>query len=150
MSMPFSEVKPLESGGAAFSSVTGGAEDSAILKRDQFLAAIDADLRSTVKVLLVDPQRGGRGLRMWLEAIITQDQVIPSQFPRSLVQVYLDDSEAVPLHDCAECGVAIPVHPHWKGMEGEQPQSYFPTCPCCGGVTGLYASWSVCREVSSE
>ena len=110
--------------------------------RDQFLSAVDPRQRPTVAGLLRQPHRGGVGLRMWLRTLVTQGRAVPESLPLDLVQVYLDDPEAVPLHDCAECGLAIPVHPGWRGYEGEPERVYFPACPCCGGPTGLHAYWS--------
>lgn len=110
--------------------------------RDRFLAAMDLGQRLAVEGLLRQPRCGGLGLRLWLRILVTQGRPLPPALPVELVQVYLDDSEAVPLHDCANCGIAIPVRPGWQGYEGEPQRVYFPTCPSCGGRTGLYAYWS--------
>lgn len=110
--------------------------------RDQFLAAIDPRQSAAVAELLRQPRRGGLGLRMWLRDLVTQGRPIPATLPARLIQVYLDDAEAVPLHDCADCGLAVPVHPGCHGYEEEPERVYFAACPCCGGATGLYAYWS--------
>ena len=114
--------------------------------RDRFLAAVDPRQRPAVAALLRHPNRGGGGLRMWLRALMAQGRPVPMSFPPNLVQVYLDDPEAVPLHDCARCGLAVPVCAGWDGYEGEPARVYFPTCPCCDGPTGLYAYWSHAAE----
>src|SRR3954469_12034308 len=103
--------------------------------RDSFLSAVDARQRPVVARLLRQPHCGGLGLRMWLRNLVTQDRPLPESLPVELIQVYLDDPEAVPLHDCAWCGLAIPVHPGWRGYEGEPERAFFPTCPCCSGPT---------------
>jgi hypothetical protein len=110
--------------------------------RDRFLAAVDPKQRATVAGLLRQRHRGGLGLRMWLRTLVTQDRPLPESLPTELVQVYLDDPEAVPLYDCASCGLAVPVLPGWRGYEGEPERVYFLECPCCGGSTGLHAYWS--------
>src|SRR4051812_4803509 len=98
--------------------------------RDGFLSAMDPRQRPVVAALLRQPHCGGLGLRMWLRALVTQGRPLPESLPVELVQVYLDDPEAVPLHDCARCGLGMPVHPGWRGYEGEPAQVYFPACPC--------------------
>jgi hypothetical protein len=110
--------------------------------RDRFLDAVEMRQRPQVASMLRLPQHGGRGLRAWLGSIAAQRSCMPDSIPEQLVQVYLEDSEAIPLHDCASCGVAIPVRPAWDGYEEEPDQVYFSRCPCCGGPTGLYAYWS--------
>ena len=110
--------------------------------KESFLEAVAAKQRSKVAALLREPGGRGRGLRTWLRALAAQEQAPPERLPVELVQVYLDDEEALPLHDCAGCGVAIPVRPDWQRFEGEPQHTYFPDCPCCGERTGLYAAWS--------
>jgi hypothetical protein len=52
----------------------------------------------------------------------------------------MEDSEAMPQHDCADCGLAIPVRPARPAdFVGEVERIYFPTCPNCGGRSGWYA-----------
>jgi hypothetical protein len=110
--------------------------------RERFLAAIASGQRQLVEALLSQPRAGGRGLRMWLRNIAAQESPLPKSLPPALVQVYLSDPEAIPSHDCAECGVAIPIRPSCLNYEDEPAEVYFPSCPCCGGPTGLYASWA--------
>lgn len=114
--------------------------------RDRFLAAVTLRQRPAVADLLRHPHHGGLGLRMWLRALATQGRTLPPSLPPELVQVYLDDPEAVPLHDCACCGLPVPVRPGWGSYEGEPARVYFPNCPACGGPTGLYAYWSYTTE----
>ncbi len=110
--------------------------------REQFLAAVDRRQRSAVAALLRRPWHGGVGLRMWLRDLAAQGRPVPPTLPPDLIKVYLDDPEAVPLYDCADCGLAVPVHPAWDGYEGEPERVYFRACPCCGGRTGRFAYWS--------
>ena len=110
--------------------------------RNGFLRSLFPSQRRQVSELLRDGDVRGRGLRTWLRLIAAQGGDLQSQYPEELVQVYLDDDEAMPLHDCAGCGVAIPVRPAWQGAEGGLQEIYFPKCPCCGARTGLYAAWS--------
>jgi hypothetical protein len=54
--------------------------------------------------------------------------------PAEVRRVFLDDAEAVPSHDCAECGVFLPVRPGQQG--GPEPVIYYTACPLCGGRVG--------------
>jgi hypothetical protein len=109
--------------------------------RERFLAAVPAELRPAVAALLADPRRGGRGLRAWLNAVGVGAAVLPPSVPAALVAVYLADPEAMPLHDCGFCGLAVPVRPdEFDDLEfGE---------PACGGATGQYAHLR--REMSAR
>jgi hypothetical protein len=107
---------------------------------DQFLAAVDIRQRPVVAALLRQPYCGGQGLRLWLQALRAGTAVLPESIPPELIQVYVNDPEAVPLHDCARCGLAIPVRPdRQRGEDSPAEQVYFATCPHCGGRTGRYA-----------
>jgi hypothetical protein len=109
----------------------------------RFLTAVDGGQRATVAALLRQPRWGGRGLRAWLRLVADQGQPLPAVLPTQLVEVYLQDTEAEPLHDCARCGLAVPVRPGWRRAPDGVPEAvYFPACPCCGGPTGPYAYWS--------
>ena len=107
--------------------------------RERFLAAVDPRQRPVVEAVLSQPFYGGAGLRAWLAALANRGGVLPPSLPQELVVVYLEDSEALPLHDCADCGLAIPVRPGRSSFVGEVERVYFRTCPCCGGRTGWYA-----------
>jgi hypothetical protein len=109
----------------------------------RFLAAVVPHQRCAVEALVRDRHNGGRGLRNWLRSLVAQGRRLPERLPAELIDVYLADPDALPLHDCAECGLAIPVHAGTRDSEDAEPEfSYFPTCPCCGGITGWCAYWS--------
>jgi hypothetical protein len=75
--------------------------------------------------------------------VADQGRPLPSTLPPQLVAVYLADTEALPLHDCGRCGLAVPVRPGWHaGHEAPPEHDYFPACPSCGGPTGPYAYWA--------
>ncbi len=110
---------------------------------DQLLAAVSCGQRPQVHTLLTDRRCGGRGLRALLALIENEDRQLPDALPQALVEVYLNDDEAEPLHDCEECGLPIPVHASRRcGHEATVERVYFPACPHCGGRTGQYAYWS--------
>lgn len=107
------------------------------------LAAVDERLRERVEAVLANPRRGGRGLRAWVAALAADPRPLPDAIPASLVEVYLTDAEAMPLHDCGDCGLAVPVRPHWRaGHEAPPEHVYFAACPHCGGRTGRHAFWA--------
>ncbi|QEG27865.1 hypothetical protein GobsT_26290 [Gemmata obscuriglobus] len=108
-----------------------------------FLAAVPAAQRGRVRVLLTDPHCGGRGLRALLARLDTDRRPLPDALPTELVEVYLRDDEAEPLHDCERCGLPVPVRAGRRcGHEASVDREYFPTCPRCGGRTGRHAFWS--------
>ena len=87
--------------------------------------------------------RGGRGLRSWLALLEIDGRPLPASLPGELVDVYLLDDDAEPLHDCERCGVPVPVRAgRHCGHEAAVERAYFPACPCCGGRTGRHAYWS--------
>jgi len=109
----------------------------------RFIAAVPTGLRSDVWTLLTNPQRGGRGLRAWLSLLEADHPPLPCELPQELVEVYLRDHEAEPLHDCEDCGLPVPVRCGRRlGREPVAEREYFPACPSCGGRTGRYAFWS--------
>jgi hypothetical protein len=117
--------------------------------RERFLAAVDPGQREAVARRLRQRLLGGAGLRAWLRALVWTDAPPPARLPPALIDVYLRDPLALPLHDCAECGTAVPVRPGRRGdAEAEPERVYFPACPCCGGKTGLYAYWSGKRRAA--
>jgi hypothetical protein len=104
---------------------------------NRFLRAISPQQRAMVAELLHSVHNGGSGLRDWVSAIAWRGAVLPMQVPEELIAVYLSDSEAVPLHDCEKCGLAMPVRPsRLYGLEGEPERVYFSACPACGSRTG--------------
>ena len=109
----------------------------------QFIGAVPESLRGGVERSLRNLHKGGSGLRAWVSAIAWRGGRIPATIPSELIQVYLNDPEAIPLHDCEKCGVAIPVRPdRLNGSEAEPEQVYFHDCPVCGGRTGWYMYFS--------
>jgi hypothetical protein len=109
---------------------------------DRLLAAIPVALRPTARTLLADPRLGGRGLRAWLGLLAVGHGPLPAALPAELVEVYLRDAEAEPLHDCEACGLPVPVRAAWRaGHEPAADRVYFPACPQCGGRTGPHAYW---------
>jgi len=110
---------------------------------ERLLAAVPARQRALVRTLLTNPRYGGRGLRAWLGLMAADDRPLPAALPQELVEVYLRDAEAEPLHDCEACGLAVPVRAGWRsGHEPSCDRVYFPACPHCGGRTGPHAFWS--------
>jgi hypothetical protein len=109
----------------------------------RFLTAVPNRLRLDVWSLMTSPRRGGRGLRAWLALLEVDHPPLPGELPQELVEVYLRDQEAEPLHDCEECGLPVPVRCGRRiGREPVAEQEYFPSCPSCGGRTGRHAFWS--------
>lgn len=109
----------------------------------QFIGLVDKELRDDVQRALVNMHQNGEGLRCWINDIAYRERVLPTLIPREVLQVYLSDPEALPLHDCADCGLSVPVRPNrLYGSEADPEQEYFPICPACGGQTGLYCYWS--------
>ena len=107
------------------------------------MAAVPATHRKRAQAILLSPRLGGRGLRAWTVLLDADDRPLPGDLPEELVEVYLDDSEAEPLHDCERCGLTVPVRAHRRcGHEATVEHVYFPECPHCGGRTGRHAYWS--------
>ncbi len=70
-----------------------------------------------------------------------------------LRRIYAEDPEAEPLHDCADCGLSIPLRPgrNAHGPNGpvaviRRPYRYFDSCPACGGDVGYEAHYRAQRE----
>ncbi len=107
--------------------------------RRMFLGAIAPSQRAKVEESLAAGRYTGVGLHAWLDSIISEETYLPSEIPPSLVQAYFDYPEALPLHNCENCGLHIPIVPSpLYGFEGETDHVLFPTCPSCGGRTGWY------------
>jgi hypothetical protein len=116
----------------------------------RLLAAVEPDQRCQVERLCTSLHNGGGGLREWISAIARGATVLPDSIPPELIRVYVCDPEAVPLHDCEECGLAVPVRPNrLHGLEASPEQVYFPKCPKCGARTGQYYYWSRQAETNS-
>jgi hypothetical protein len=54
--------------------------------------------------------------------------------PAEVLQVFLDDPEAVPSHDCIACGVFLPVTPGALAIASAVVR--YAACPLCGGRVG--------------
>lgn len=105
----------------------------------RLLEAVDPAQRPAVQEHLHGLHTTSPGLRNWVMALCWRGAVLPGHVPPELIDVYLTDAEAVPLHDCEDCGLAVPVRPsRVAGMEEEPELVYFPFCPLCGGRTGWY------------
>ena len=110
---------------------------------DRLLAAVPVAHRKRAAAVLKSPCLGGRGLRAWVVLLDADDRPLPGGLPEELVEVYFDDSEAEPLHDCERCGLTVPVRAARRcGHEATVERVYFPACPHCGGRTGRHAYWS--------
>ncbi len=108
-----------------------------------FLSLVPADLRDEIQRTVSFIHGNGEGLRHWINDIAYRGGVLPPSIPREMLLVYLVDQDALPLHDCADCGLSVPVRPNrLYGSEGDPEEVYFPVCPACGGRTGLYCYWS--------
>ncbi|HEY7313299.1 MAG TPA: hypothetical protein VH643_28375 [Gemmataceae bacterium] len=80
------------------------------------------------------------GLIRWASKTIDGDEApLPEALPAALAKTYLDDPEALPCHECGECGLIVPT-------DRQRRVEYFPTCPVCGGRTGLLAWFHAIHE----
>lgn len=110
---------------------------------DRFLEAVEPQQRERVSIALDDPHGGGWGLRLWVSAIVWGSAMMPTKIPAAVIDVYLVDTDVIPLHDCCRCGLAVPVRPNkMHGAAGEPEKIYFPLCPACNSPTG----WYLCRS----
>jgi hypothetical protein len=110
---------------------------------ERLLSAVPPARRPLARRLLSDPRCGGHGLRAWVSQLDALALSLPATLPSELVEVYLADDDAEPLHDCEGCGLAVPVRVARRcGHEAAVEREYFPVCPCCGGKTGRFAYWS--------
>jgi hypothetical protein len=116
----------------------------------RLLAAVDESRRSAAAEMLRSLHRGATGLRDWVMAIAWRGAVLPDALPGELVDVYLFDSEAAPLHECEDCGVAIPVKKCRVGGYDEPERRFFTRCPICGGRTGWYLRHARLAETGEE
>jgi hypothetical protein len=82
---------------------------------------------------------GGRLVRRCLDAMTSSHrdrppyEQIPDEvafaMPPEVAEVYMANPDALPLHDCEDCGYKL-------------PHGYFESCPLCGGRIGWYGYWS--------
>jgi hypothetical protein len=109
----------------------------------RFLNAVSVNQRAAVAQSLRQPNNGGSGLREWVSAIAYRGATIPDAIPETVIDIYLNDPEAVPLYDCESCGLATPVRPsRLYGLDGDPEEVYFRNCPACGARTGLFLHFS--------
>ena len=69
----------------------------------------------------------------------------PLELPASVASVYLQNPDARPEHECADCGYDLPFE--WAHPRAEPPRAakvYFESCPVCGGKVGLHAFY--CKQ----
>jgi len=110
---------------------------------DRFLSTVPMRIRGDVERLLLNPCEGGRGLRQWLALLEIEPRPLPRQLPVDLLEVYLNDDDAEPWHDCESCGFVVPVRVSRRvGHEPSVERVYYRECPNCGGRTGRFAFWS--------
>ena len=67
----------------------------------------------------------------------------PLELPGAVASIYLEDSDARPEHDCADCGYDVPItyaRPFVRPPRSETV--YFECCPLCGGKVGSQAFYS--------
>jgi hypothetical protein len=104
-----------------------------------FLAAVLPEQRLAVEARLREFPARGHGLLAWVTNV-AQGERLPERIPPAVIDVYLGDEEALPLHDCEDCGLMVPLRPGqtW-GTAATPPQVYFEACPACGGRIGWYA-----------
>jgi hypothetical protein len=91
----------------------------------------------------------GRLLRQCLDAISRlkyrrwpYKEIAPAAvlaMPLEVAQVYLEH-DALPLHDCEDCGFRVPITP--GGYKGRPAQIHFRSCPLCGGKVGWNAYYN--------
>jgi hypothetical protein len=110
---------------------------------EQLIAALPRERRGAAEQALQNTRGSGAGLREWVSAIAWRGALCPEVVCVELIDVYLKDPEALPLHDCEDCGLPIPIRPNRQhGFEAEPEQVYFEHCPACGGRTGWYRYWA--------
>jgi hypothetical protein len=64
----------------------------------------------------------------------------PLELPSSVASVYLQNPDARPDHECADCGYDLPfAWPHPRAEPPRAAKVYFESCPLCGGQVGPYA-----------
>jgi len=110
----------------------------------QLAAALPTTCREQVVAILRECDRSApHGLKAWCAAIASGMARVPEALPEDLIAVYLAHPQAAPLHDCEQCGLAVPIIPgRAYGYEGEPARVFFPECPVCGGRTGWYYYWA--------
>jgi hypothetical protein len=77
--------------------------------------------------------------RRWPHTEIADEVVLA--MPPGVVEIHLAE-DALPLHDCEDCGFCVPVSP---GRDGRPARRHFDACPLCGGRVGWYAYFNRCK-----
>jgi hypothetical protein len=72
------------------------------------------------------------------------DEVVLAM-PPGVAEIYLAE-DALPLHDCEDCGFCVPVSP---GRDGRSARRHFDTCPLCGGRVAWYA-YNRCKAKAED
>jgi len=62
--------------------------------------------------------------------ILAQEWGGPLALPRVVADLYLNDPDTLPIHNCAACRYRIPTY---AGSGCEKREVYFAECPLCGG-----------------
>jgi hypothetical protein len=92
------------------------------------------------------------GLVSWVHHLAGDRGFVPAKIAPEVIATYLTDARAQPAHDCADCGMEVPVRPPVVDARSFGPNGvyraaaeaavyYFPVCPHCGGQTGQLAYW---------
>jgi hypothetical protein len=74
-------------------------------------------------------------------------------WPEEVREIYSEDLDALPLSDCANCGLPLPVRPGENAYKGGKrvtvrpAYNYFDQCPVCGGSVG-YEAYYRSRDAS--
>ncbi|MEI6127383.1 MAG: hypothetical protein WCQ99_12615, partial [Pseudomonadota bacterium] len=97
--------------------------------------------RKQQEIILNDLQAGG--LSQAAKIIFRYAEAGRAVHP-AITEALLEHPEALPLHDCAECGADIPIISGREIYKNGTHQVYpartlFKKCPSCGGATGCNA-----------
>lgn len=119
---------------------------------DGIIGGLSPEQQEHVLAELEDPEvmgPGGRSMsrltREILNLAIGNER--PGVMHPDVALVYREDPRAVPLHDCADCGLGIPCVAGGKTGGRTIPfRRYFDACPACGGEVGYNAYWRKQRE----
>jgi hypothetical protein len=64
----------------------------------------------------------------------------PLAMPAEVAEVYINSPEARPLHECEDCGYAVPYqHANPLAVPPAPVRIHFERCPLCGGKVGYWA-----------
>jgi hypothetical protein len=68
----------------------------------------------------------------------------PLEMPAAIAEVYLQHTDAVPLHDCEQCGARIPILTG-QSQPARTARRFFDRCPICSGRAGYEAYLNTMR-----